>query len=228
MTIVASGELSLGVNTTVTRSIACELGLSGTAQICMDQAAVRSLAGRPSGAICFCDFYNKFPIPALGGALQGGYYMGSVSSPANYLLVIAPNATGCACCSWKTDNSISPNTDSTNDGYANTRNGMASSTHPAGNFCATRSLSGFSDWYLSSNNELGTISGNQGSAPAGEGFVTSGGKGNLSWQSTQCQPSPLFDNYGTIRNMANNKIYRGAKSGGYSVYRVRAVRRIAF
>ena len=147
MALCASGEMSLA-GSTVGRSVACELGCSGTGTISMDRADVRTLAGRPGAgcAICMCDFYGKSSgPPPLGCAYEGGYYMGAVASPANYYIIMAPNATGCACCNWKTVNSTSPNTTSLTDGYANTYDGLANGAHPAGNWTATRTIGGFSD-----------------------------------------------------------------------------------
>ena len=67
MTIVASGEISLGGNATATRSVACEIGRSGTAAICMNETAVRSLAQRTTAAsaICMNDFYGKSSGPLV-------------------------------------------------------------------------------------------------------------------------------------------------------------------
>lgn len=59
MTLNASGPISLGGSTTG-QSIALELGLSSTATITLNDTAVRSLAGVPSGAIVMPnDFWGK-------------------------------------------------------------------------------------------------------------------------------------------------------------------------
>lgn len=59
MTLAATGALSLGGSIT-NRSVNLELGQSATAQISMNDANVRTLAGVPSGAITLTtDFYNK-------------------------------------------------------------------------------------------------------------------------------------------------------------------------
>jgi hypothetical protein len=59
MTLATSGEISLG-GSAANRSINLELGLSATAQISLNDTAVRSLAGVPSGAITVpTNFYGK-------------------------------------------------------------------------------------------------------------------------------------------------------------------------
>jgi hypothetical protein len=59
MTLNASGPISLGGSTTG-ESINLELGLSATAQISLNDTAVRTLAGVASGAITVpTDFYGK-------------------------------------------------------------------------------------------------------------------------------------------------------------------------
>ena len=59
MTLNASGQISLAGSTTG-QSIALELGLGATTQISLNDSAVRSLAGVPSGAIVMpTNFYGK-------------------------------------------------------------------------------------------------------------------------------------------------------------------------
>jgi hypothetical protein len=58
MTLASSGEISLG-GTTAGRSVNLTLGRSATASINMNDSAVRSLAGRATGAVSFSDFYGK-------------------------------------------------------------------------------------------------------------------------------------------------------------------------
>ena len=225
MALCASGEMSLA-GSTVGRSVACELGCSGTGEISMDRADVRDLAGRPGAgcAICMCDFYGKSagppPPPALGCAYEGGYYMGAVASPANYYIIVAPNATGCARCRWKTTINAAPNTGSCTDGYANTRNGMTSAIYPAGNWTATRSIGGFSDWYMPARNELNLLYVNRNSLPAGQGYSPN----NYYWSST-------CNGYGTACaqsfTLAGNQGYAGGFFINNNVY-VRAIRRMAF
>ena len=62
MTMVSSGPISLGGTATtggLNQSINVELGYSGTAQISLNDAAVRTLLGKASGAISLNDAYGK-------------------------------------------------------------------------------------------------------------------------------------------------------------------------
>lgn len=62
MTLNASGPISLG-GSTAGQSINLELGRSATAQVSLNESAVRTLAGVPSGAIVMpTDFYGKSNI----------------------------------------------------------------------------------------------------------------------------------------------------------------------
>ena len=62
MTLNTSGPISLGGSTTG-QSINLELGRSATAQVSLNESAVRTLAGVPSGAIVMpTDFYGKSNI----------------------------------------------------------------------------------------------------------------------------------------------------------------------
>lgn len=66
MTMVSSGEISIGGSATsggLNRSINVELGLSATATSSLNNAAFRTLAGVPSGAISLSNFYGKTNAP---------------------------------------------------------------------------------------------------------------------------------------------------------------------
>jgi hypothetical protein len=70
VTLNASGPISLG-GSTAGQSINLELGRSATAQVSLNESAVRTLAGVPSGAIVMpTDFYGKssavFRLDAAG------------------------------------------------------------------------------------------------------------------------------------------------------------------
>jgi hypothetical protein len=62
MTMVSSGPISLGGSATtagLNQSVNIELGRAATASINMNESAVRTLAGVPSGAISMSNFYGK-------------------------------------------------------------------------------------------------------------------------------------------------------------------------
>ena len=87
MTLNASGPISLA-GTTAGQSIQVELGGSGTTQISLNCATVRTLAGVPSGAIVMpTNFYGKSNV-----VVQGIFYGGFVSGVCN--LVTRINACG--------------------------------------------------------------------------------------------------------------------------------------
>jgi len=165
MALCSSGSMSLG-GSTVGRSVNCELGCSGTASINMNRSDVRDLAEKSSGAIAMSDFYGKssFVTPTAFGqcdATWGGIYMGTICAAGScYYLFVAPNATGCAQCRWKTTRNATAGTSSLTDGFDNTYGPLNNANHPAGNWCATRTIGGFSDWYLPAIDELETIRNN--------------------------------------------------------------------
>jgi hypothetical protein len=220
MALNGSGAISLA-GTTVGQSIACELGCSGTGQIDINRADVRTLAGVASGQISFSSFYGKSkgppPPSGLGAVYCGGYYTGVIDAGVgSYYVTIAPNASGCACCQWKTTRTATAGTSSCVNGYSNTWGPLNNATHQAGNFCATRSINGYADWYLPARNELNTMYVNKGSMPAGEGFSAI-----CYWSSTEqnalCACAQCFTT-GTLR------CCRKADGAGYA-RGVRAVRR---
>jgi len=162
------------------------------------------------------------PFTTLGNATAGGFYMGTIAAAGTtYYLVVAPNATGCACCIWKTSNTTTSGTCSLNDGYANTYPALENSTHPAGNWTATRTIDGFSDWYLPSIDELEVFYNNGGGVgtgdplPSGEDFAL-----DKYWSSTE--------------HNSVNACYSERFAGGslrdaqkaYNFFVVRAVRRV--
>lgn len=183
MALESSGAMSLG-GSTVGRSVNCELGFSGTAQICMNQTDVRDLVGISSGTISFSNFYGASAGPGIGDNLCGGYYTGTITVGAQeYCLIVAPNSTGCASCQGATACVSSGATD-TNDGYNNTYSFLNSSTYPAANYTATRSIGGFSDWYTPACNEMNQMYTYKNSMPGGQGY-SSGFFSGTYWSSTE-------------------------------------------
>ncbi len=169
MALCASGEMSLG-GSTAGRSVNLELDRAATASINMNETAVRTLAAQASGAICLTNFYGKSSF-GFGSTFCGGFYMGTICAAGScYYLIMAPNATGCANCTWKTTQTCSSVGNEQCNGFASTYNCLANADHPAGNFTATRSISGISDWYLPALCELCQLYNNKACLPAGEGF----------------------------------------------------------
>lgn len=117
------------------------------------------------------------PLSIFGAAACGGFYMGTVDVASTcYALIVAPNSTGCAFCQYKTTESSTSGASSTTDGYYITYEAMQSSSYPAGNWTATRTINGFSDWYLPAIGEIsqfysnGAGNGSGDPLPAGEDF----------------------------------------------------------
>jgi hypothetical protein len=158
-------------------------------------------------------------FPDLGDSYCGGFYIGTICAASTcYALIVAPNATGCACCQWKTTRTATSGTTSCVDGYNNTYGPMDNGDHPAGNWTATRTINGFSDWYLPARDELNQLYVNDGGAtntnlPAGEGFAA-----ERYWSSTEVSAT-----YACCQNFNNGSQTIGnAKT---TICRVRAVRR---
>ncbi len=178
----------------------------------------RNLAGNVSNFSIPARFGIFIPPPELGDAFGGGFYIGTTSVGATcYYLIVAPNVTGCAACSWKATNTATVGTASLVDGFANTYPALNDTTHRAGNWTATRTIGGFSDWYLPARDELNQLYVNDGGAtntnlPAGEGFAAA-----VYWSSTEGTAITAIRRYFSSGNI------------GYSLKtdsnRVRAVRR---
>jgi len=124
-------------------------------------------------------FTTADSLTILGEPTGGGFYMGTITAASTcYYLIVAPNATGCASCIWKTSTTSTSGACSDTDGYANTYPALENSTHPAGNWTATRTIGGFSDWYLPAIDELELFYNNGGGSgagdplPSGEDFVS--------------------------------------------------------
>ena len=83
MTLNSSGPISLG-GSTVGQSVNLELGNSATAQISLNDTAVRNLAGISSGAISLNDLYGTSVDPY--GTIAGSYSHNGNSSSGGAIL----------------------------------------------------------------------------------------------------------------------------------------------
>jgi len=165
------------------------------------------------------EFFAGTPPPnTLGQSYEGGFYTGviNIGGGVCYYLIVAPNATGCACCQWKTTRTTTSGTGSCVNGYTNTYGPMDNADHPAGNWTATRSISGYSDWYLPARDELDIMYTNKGSMPAGEGFATTTASTTY-WSSTELNAFDAYDQF--FSNGYSSFIYKTFLN------KVRAVRR---
>jgi hypothetical protein len=162
--------------------------------------------------------FDELDGAVFGDAACGGFYIGTICAASTcYALIVAPNSTGCASCQWKTTGTTTSGTTSCVDGYNNTYGPMDNADHRAGNWTATRTINGFSDWYLPARDELNQLYVNDGGTtntnlPAGEGFAA----GNY-WSSTEFSATRACNQGFSVGNQGN--YYKTLSS------RVRAVRR---
>jgi len=143
MTLPASGAISMN-------QVNVELGSAGTTQRSLNDTAVRTLFGIPSGQISMSNGYGKSSAPnSLGTyySAYGGYYTGT---QCGYYLFTTTTTVGRQ---WKTTLTATTNAASVTDGYTNTMCNAAA-THPAFQYADGLSSGGFSDWYIGARCEL--------------------------------------------------------------------------
>jgi len=103
--------------------------------------------------------------PEIGSAYEGGFYAGKIRYQGIiWYLIVAPRATGASgtgytlttMYAWKTTNTITAGTLSDINGQSNTAAMVTAgiANHPAGQFCTTLNINGFTDWYLPARLEL--------------------------------------------------------------------------
>ena len=96
---------------------------------------------------------TSFVPDELGTPWEGGFYAGRIMVNGQpHAIVMASKVEGgwFTGITWKNTTTTTPNTDSTNDSYANMQGAIAAgiSSHPAFNVCYTYRGGGYSDWLL--------------------------------------------------------------------------------
>ena len=103
--------------------------------------------------------------PEIGSAYEGGFYAGKIRYQGIiWYLIVAPRATGASGTGytlttnyqWKTASTTTAGTLSAINGQSNTAAMVTAgiANHPAGQFCTTLNINGFTDWYLPARLEL--------------------------------------------------------------------------
>lgn len=149
MALPSSGPISLSqVNT--------ELSLSSTTTISMNQASVRSLFGKASGAISMSDGYGKSSGPTvIGQAFGGGYYGGKINvSGTQYYLIVSDKSVGQVYGRKWGINGVTTGVTSDINGNSNTSSLGGNASYQAAFFCEQLTTGGYSDWYLPAKFEI--------------------------------------------------------------------------
>jgi len=103
--------------------------------------------------------------PEIGSAYEGGFYAGKIRYQGIiWYLIVAPRATGASGTgytltteyAWKPAQTNTNGTRSEINGQGNTALMVTAgiANHPAGQFCTTLNINGFTDWYLPARLEL--------------------------------------------------------------------------
>lgn len=177
--MVNSGPISLGGNATsggLNQSVNIELGRSATATINMNESAVRTLAGVPSGAISMSNFYGKsntfiFSISSnvTNGNLRnlaiaaGWNGTTAVQATINSGVIVSANSTGTP--GLVVDGSFPNGVTLINNGFINGQGGDGGFTNSAGG--ATGGVALSVSVPITINNASGTIAGGGGGGGAG-------------------------------------------------------------
>jgi hypothetical protein len=193
--------------------------------------------------------------PNIGGAYEGGFYAGEISTAGNgvadFYLVVAPVSSGQNNSKqWKTTQTSTTGTSSAINGPTNSAN-MNDASHPAAEFCEGLSIGGYSDWYMPARNELEvcyynlkpttgtnslTTGANANAVPSRNSNYTGGDPPQTSAAAFQSGGAEAFgtnDYWSSTENSATlawDINFTGGAQGGYfktNGFRVRAVRRVA-
>lgn len=97
---------------------------------------------------------NQANIPAVGTAIEGGFYAGRFQIDGKqYALIVAPKAEGETTDKWGEYGQDVPGARSYNDGHANTV-AMTEAGSALAQWALGLSIAGHADWYIPSRDEL--------------------------------------------------------------------------
>jgi len=138
-----------------------------------------------SDTTCFttADVFFAFD---LGESACGGFYAGAICAAGTcYYLILAPNSGGALSgCRWDFNAPTTTGATSGVDGYNNSYCCLTGGNFNSARWAATRSIGGFTDWYLPGLSELSTAYFTGGPClPGGEGFGAA--QGTRYWSSTE-------------------------------------------
>ena len=90
----------------------------------------------------------------VGQKFEGGHFAGVIRVGSTcYAIIVAPKSTQVLGLQFKTSADAAANTQSVNDGWANSTS-MNNPSHPAVQYCCNMAVGGYTDWYLPSRDEL--------------------------------------------------------------------------
>lgn len=200
--------------------------------------------------------YSSLPIigSALGGGFFAGQISTAGNGVADYNLIIGPVASADSAKSYKNANTDTVGANSDINGPQNTADIVAdgnATVYPAAHFCNDLVTGGFSDWYMPSKNEVevcyynlkptttsnNTSGGiNPNAVPARASNYTAGNPAQTTatdFQSTGAEDFALTVYFSSTEGTyvsAKAQYFTTGQQGSFaksSVYRVRAVRRVA-
>lgn len=192
---------------------------------------------------------------SLGGGYYAGQISTAGNSIADYNLVVGPVASAQSTLQFKIVNTSDSGATSAINGPANSAS-MNDVTHPAAQFCEGLTIGGFSDWYMPAKNELEvcyynlkpgtagniTSSGiNANAVPARASNYTSGNPAQTSAAAFRTSTGAeafaatgISSYWSSTENSATTAWFQAFQNGAqlyyrknYSIYSVRAIRRVA-
>lgn len=191
---------------------------------------------------------------AYGGGFFAGQISTAGNGVADYNLIVGPAASADSAKKYKNVNTATAGADSAINGPQNTADIVAdgnSTVYPAGHFCNDLVTGGFSDWYMPAQNELEvcyynlkpttqsnntSYATNPNAVPARASNYTAGNPAQTTatdFQSTGAEDfvtTCYFSSTEAAYNTAKAQYFDNGLQGNFvksSVYRVRAIRRVA-